>query len=65
MNEKDKYIKWLYPNNKPTITTEERMAERGMALEYVGPNGFFGYREAGFVDIFGRREMHLLPNILQ
>jgi len=38
------------------------MAERGRALDCTGPNGPFGHREAWFVDIFGRHEMHLLPN---
>ena len=51
-----------WPNNKPTLTSEELMAKRGMALDCVGPDGPLGYREAWFVDIFHRHEMHLLPS---
>lgn len=58
----DRLVRQRWPNNKPTLTSEEAMAKRGMALDCIGPNGLLGYREAWFVDIFGRHEMHLLPN---
>jgi uncharacterized Zn-finger protein len=55
-------VRQRWPNNKPILTSEETMAKRGMALECTGPNGAFGHREAWFIDIFGRHEMHMLPN---
>jgi uncharacterized Zn-finger protein len=55
-------VRQRWPNNKPTLTSEETMAKRGMALECTGPNGQLGHREAWFIDIFGRHEMHMLPN---
>jgi len=55
-------VRQRWPNNKPTLTSEEKMSSRGMAMECSGPSGQFGYREAWFVDIFGRHEMHMMPN---
>jgi len=59
-------VKLLWPNNRMTLTSKEEMAERGMALNCLGPISIYGNQEAWFVDIFGRNEVHFItPDRLQ
>ncbi len=59
MSEKDKQ-RW--PNNKPTLTTEEELFKRGMAVECREPETLQGYTPVWCVNIFGVHEYHMLES---
>ena len=56
----DMRLRFLFPNNKPRLTSEIELAEIGRAVVARNKMHAFPYIEVITQDIFGRRERHFI-----